>query len=65
MQKITSRQLLPSLPQLLGFFFLILNFEKDISNHHYPLITSKLITETSEKGTSFCSKMLYNVNIRM
>jgi hypothetical protein len=63
MQKITSRQLLPSLPQLSGFFFLILYFEKDISNHHYPLITSKLIKETSEKGTSLCWKMLYNVNI--
>ncbi len=57
--------LAPSVSELIGFFSLIFYFEMDSNKHDTTLIILKLITETSEKETFFCSEMIYDVNIWM
>ncbi len=54
-----------SVSELIGFFSLIFYFEMDSNKHDTTLIILKLITETSEKETLFCSEMIYDVNIWM
>ncbi len=54
-----------SVSELIGFFSLIFYFEMDSNKHDTTLIILKLITETSEKETFFCSEMIYDVNIWM
>ncbi len=55
--------LAPSVSELIGFFSLIFFFEMDSNKHDTTLIILKLITETSEKETLFCSEMICDVNI--
>ncbi len=57
--------LAPSVSDLIGFFSLIFYFEMDSNKHDTTLMILKLITQTSEKETFFCSEMIYDVNIWM